>query len=233
MIAAEPSPAPTKSSVRFDVSKDAAAHNASLLRGVDYDFQQFLQDQKGSTLDFGSEFRSLEQIRPLLSNHPGFDELAEVLVTGMPYRYSREISEEERETEVLAMLVRGNHKSAQDEPAIVEKLLTKDVVHGFSMVIPIELVPLIPNAMVQPVGLAKQWTLDEDGNRIIKYRITQDLSYSETSKDFPMSINSRIDMDQYPEMVYGWALPRIIHFIVAIATSSAQPNDLYLERRLQ
>jgi hypothetical protein len=216
MIAAEPSPAPTKSSVRFDVSKDAAAHNASLLRGVDYDFQQFLQDQKGSTLDFGSEFRSLEQIRPLLSNHPGFDELAEVLVTGMPYRYSREISEEERETEVLAMLVRGNHKSAQDEPAIVEKLLTKDVVHGFSMVIPIELVPLIPNAMVQPVGLAKQWTLDEDGNRIIKYRITQDLSYSETSKDFPMSINSRIDMDQYPEMVYGWALPRIIHFIVAL-----------------
>jgi hypothetical protein len=68
--------------------------------------------------------------------------------------------------------------------------LTKDVVHGFSMVIPVELVPLIPDAMVQPVGLAKEWTLDEDGNRIIKYRITQDLSYSETSKEFPMSINS-------------------------------------------
>lgn len=31
-----------------------------------------------------------------------------------------------------------------------------------------------------------------------------------------MSINSRIDMEQYPEMVYGWALPRIIHFIVAL-----------------
>jgi hypothetical protein len=126
-----------------------------------------------------------------------------------------EISEDERETEVLAMLARGNHKSAQDEPAIVEKLLTKDVIHGFSIVIPIEHVPLIPNAMVQPVGLAKQWTLDEDGNRIIKYRITQDLSLT-TSKDLPMSINSRIDMDQYPEMVYGWALPLIIHFIVAL-----------------
>jgi hypothetical protein len=32
------------------------------------------------------------------------------------------------------------------------------------MVIPIELVPLIPNAMVQPVGLAKQWTLDDQAN---------------------------------------------------------------------
>jgi hypothetical protein len=190
MIAAEPSPTPTKPSVRFDVSTDAAEHNASLLRGVDYGFQQFLQGQTGSTLDFGSEFRKLEQIRPLLRHHPGFDELAEVLATGMPYKYAREISEDERETEVLAMLARGKHKSAQDEPEIVEKLLTKDVVHGFSMVIPVELVPLIPDAMVQPVGLAKEWTLDEDGNRIIKYRITQDLSYSETSKEFPMSINS-------------------------------------------
>ena len=84
---------------------------------------------------------------------------------------------------------------------------------GFQFVIPIELVPLIPNAMVQPVGLAKQWTLDEEGNRVVKYRITQDLSYLETEE---VSINSRIDMDKYPEMVYGWALPRIIHFIVAL-----------------
>ena len=73
------------------------------------------------------------------------------------------------------------------------------------MVIPIGVVPLISNAMVQPVGrkLAKLWTLDEKGNRNIKYRITQDPSYWETNKDVPLSINSRIDMDQYPEMVYG------------------------------
>ena len=84
------------------------------------------------------------------------------------------------------------------------------------MVIPIGAVPLIPHAMVQPVGLAKQWTLDEEGNIKIKYRITQDLSYSETNRDVPLSINSRIDTDQYPEMVYGWALTRIIHFIMAL-----------------
>jgi hypothetical protein len=107
MIAADPSPTPTKSSVRFDVLKDAAEHTASLLQGVDYDFQQFLQGQTGSTLDFGSEFCKREQIRPLLRTHPGFDKLAEVLASGMPYRYSREISEDERETEVLAMLAWG------------------------------------------------------------------------------------------------------------------------------
>jgi hypothetical protein len=94
------------------------------------------------------------------------------------------------------MLQLGNHKSAQEEPEIAaEQLLSKDVAHGFSMVIPMELVPLIPHAMVQPVGLAKQWTLDEKGNRKIKHRIAQDLSHSETSKEEPLSINSRIDME--------------------------------------
>jgi hypothetical protein len=214
IIAVTPAPTPTKSAVRFDVSAEAAEHNASLLRDVDYDFQRFFETQAGTTVDFGSEFRPLEQLSPLLRQHPGFAEFAEVIVTGMPYRYSKEITEEEREKEVIAMLARGNHKSAQEEPEIVGKLLSKDVVHGFSMILPIGVVPLIPDAMVQPVGLAKQWTLDDQANRIVKYRITQDLSYSETEKE--MSINSRIDMDQYPEMVYGWALPRIIHFIVAL-----------------
>ncbi len=83
------------------------------------------------------------------------------------------------------------------------------------MVITRELVRKIPGAMVQPVGLAKQWTMGENGDRKIKCRITQDSSYSKTSKEPPMSINSRIDMEQCPEMVHGWALPRIIHFIVA------------------
>ena len=134
----------------------------------------------------------------------------------MPSRYAREITEAEKDKEVIAMLSRGNHKSAQDKPAILEHFLSKDIVHGFSMVIPIRVVPLILHAMVQPVGLAKQWTLDEKENRKIKYQITQDLSHSETNKDVSLSINSRIDMDQYLEMVYGWALPRIIHFIVAL-----------------
>ena len=215
-LATAPSRTPKKASVRFDVSDSAAKMNGHLLQEADYDFKILLATQAESTLAVGSEFRPVQELRPLLSNHPGFDELAEILVHGMPYRYAREITEAQREHEVFAMLGRGNHKSAQDEPDIVKQLLSKDVVHGFSMVIPIGAVPLIPNAMVQPVGLAKQWTLDEAGNRKVKYRITQDLSYSETNKETPLSINSRIDMDQYPEMVYGWALPRIIHFIVAL-----------------
>jgi hypothetical protein len=133
IIAKSPSPAPTiKSAVRFDVSPEAAQHNASLLREIDYNSQRFFQDQTDTTLAFGSEFLPVEQLRPLLRQHPGFDELAEMIVTGMPHhRCSREITEAEREQEVLALLTRGNHKSAQEEPEIVEQLSSKTLSMAF------------------------------------------------------------------------------------------------------
>jgi hypothetical protein len=71
---------------------EAAQHNISLLREIDYDFQNFFQDQAGSTPAFGSEFRPIEQLHPLLRQHLGFEELAEILIAGMPYRYSKEIT---------------------------------------------------------------------------------------------------------------------------------------------
>ena len=110
IIAASPLFAPTKSSIRFDVSLETAEHNAVLLREIYYGFQHFFQAQAGSTLTFGSEFCPVEQLRPLLRTLPGFNELAEMFVTGMPYHYAREITEAKRDREVIAMLTRGNHQ---------------------------------------------------------------------------------------------------------------------------
>jgi hypothetical protein len=31
-----------------------------------------------------------------------------------------------------------------------------------------------------------------------------------------VSVNNRVDMEKYPEMIFGWCLPRIIHFVVAL-----------------
>ena len=71
--------------------------------------------------------------------------------------------------------------------------------------------------MVQPLGLAKQWTVAPDGSRALKYRLTQDLSFSTNKKAPPTSINSRVDMTSYAEMIYGWCLPRILHYICVAA----------------
>ena len=68
--------------------------------------------------------------------------------------------------------------------------------------------------MVQPVGLAAQFTLTETGERILKDRLTHDMSYCISSKR--ASINKRTLIDQYPEMIYGFCLTRIIHYICAL-----------------
>jgi hypothetical protein len=200
----------------FEVSMEAAQHNANLLRHHECNIARFLDGQRGATLDFGSEFRPAQRLRPLLGGHPNFDELEEVITNGMPYRYAVELEEEQRAKEVSAQIKRGNHKLAQANPEQVGMLLAKDVAHGCAMVVPTDLVPLIPGAMVQPTGLAEQWVLDNNGKRKVKHRITQDLTYAETEKEEPNSVNSRIDMKAYPEMICGWCLPRIIHFIVAL-----------------
>jgi len=74
--------------------------------------------------------------------------------------------------------------------------------------------PKLQGAMVQPCGLATQSGLLPDGSRKLKKRLTHKLSYSLTRPGTP--VNSRIDMDKYPEMVYRWCLSRIIHFIIAL-----------------
>ena len=176
IIAPSSSLVPTKSSVRFDISLEAAKHNASLLREIDYDFQSFFLAQAGTTLAFGSEFRPGEQLQPLLHHHPGFDKLANILVTGMLYRYAREIAEIKRENEVIASNARP--RQPQISPGRTSYSGTT-FIQGQS--------PWIfngdsdrsssthPKCNGSTSGLAKQWTLDEKGNRKIKYRITQDL----------------------------------------------------------
>jgi hypothetical protein len=70
------------------------------------------------------------------------------------------------------------------------------------------------------LGLAKQWSLDEEGTRVVKYRMTQDLSFTSDRHGPSRSINSRINMEAYAEMIYGWCLPRILHYIVATRLAS-------------
>ena len=171
-----------------------------------------------STLGYGSEFRSVTELTPLLGRHPNFVMLAEYLTSGMPYLFSREIDSDTKLDELETLIRRGNHKSAQDETERVVLLLGKDVRYGFSVPLPTRLVSAISGAAVQPLGIAKQWTVMPDGSRTAKFRLTQDLSFSSSKGGLPRAINARVDMGMYPEMTYGWCLPRILHYIISLRT---------------
>jgi hypothetical protein len=99
----------------------------------------------------------------------------------------------------MVMITHDNHKSAKVEPKEVNKLLLKEVSHGFLMPVLPKKVPRLLRALVQPFRMAKQTTLDEDGNQINKYCLTQDLLYLLTGPK--TSVNSRIDMSQFVEMM--------------------------------
>jgi hypothetical protein len=118
----------------------------------------------------------------------------------MSHHFTEELSDEQRRAELDAMILRGNHKSVQQESEAVRKLLEKDVLHGFSLPVSPDFVPNIVNAMVQPAGVVKQFSLMEDGSRVLKSRLAQDLTFPLT---FPKaSVNGRINMGACAEMTW-------------------------------
>jgi hypothetical protein len=198
----------------FDVTEEAIQHNSGLLKECDFDLETFLNNNQNSTLAFGSEFRPTPQLEMILGQHPNFPFFKQVLDHGMDFYFDQALSETERLAKLDEMIVRGNHKSAQEIEDDVKRLLQKDVHHGFSLPVTPEIVRKLKGAMAQPAGLALQFASLEDGSRVPKRRLTQDSSFALT---FPKAaVNQRIDMDAYPQMIYGWCLSRIIHFIVAL-----------------
>jgi hypothetical protein len=45
-----------------------------------------------------------------------------------------------------------------------------------------------------------------------------------------LAVNQRIDMDQYPEMVYGWCLLRILHFVVALRLVAHPDRRIFISK---
>ena len=74
-----------------------------------------IQAHGSTTLGFGSEFRFVAELEPLLGKHIHFEKLADLLTNRMDYVFTRKLSKHEREGEVKAMLACGNRKSAKSE----------------------------------------------------------------------------------------------------------------------
>ncbi|NER25769.1 MAG: hypothetical protein F6J96_34770 [Symploca sp. SIO1C2] len=213
-VATEPTATPAAPQLSFDQGNAAEEQNSIQLQQADFDMTNLLESHRGTTVGHGSEFRSSDQLERVIGKHPAFGFLCDMFEKGFPFKVHRELSEEERETELTAILDRGNHSSAKENIDRVRELLAKEVKHGFSFVVPKDLVRRIKGALVQPCGIVSQFSLNADGSRKKKLRLTHDMTFSMAVPDG--SVNKRIDMERYPEMVYGWCLIRIIHFIVAL-----------------
>ena len=209
-----PCPTPKGPIVRLESTPEALDHNTQFLQDCGWDFEEVFARHRGTTVDHGSEFRSPKDLERILGNHPYFGHLSHMLRGGFVYHLSRELSEEEGAKELAAQIVRGNHKSATESESEVQTLLEGDVRHGFVLPVWEDALLKAKGCQLQPGGMVRQLSLKADRTRKVKNRFTHDLSYSISQDD--SSINSRVEMNRYPDMVYGWCFQRILHYLSAL-----------------
>ena len=92
------------------------------------------------------------------------------------------------------MILRGNHKSSQPvlNAAALNKTISKDIDHGWSLPLTIEYLKSIKNAGVVPLGVAEKFSINEKGERYTKRRVTHDYSLPGPSG---LSVNNRVQQE--------------------------------------
>ena len=56
----------------------------------------------------------------------------------------------------------GNHKRAMRNPIMLRKLIEKNVVHGYGLVLPLSKTDRIPGVLLAPMNILTQNTIDEN-----------------------------------------------------------------------
>eukprot|EP00979_Chaetoceros_neogracilis_P013087 scaffold3660_cov246-Chaetoceros_neogracile.AAC.3 len=196
---------------QFNLSQSSANHNFKILEENGMDLDKIIRADPSSPLFYGSEFKPVSILEPLFKHHPKWTEMKSRLLNGSEYKME-DLDEEERLGDLSAALIRGNHKSASGEKAIIlAEKMEKEVNYGWS----IPLLPhhafKIPFAIVSPMGLVNQASINELGDIVYKDRVTHDLSFPGAISE--TSVNSRLDSDLFLDCEYGHMLKRCINYI--------------------
>jgi hypothetical protein len=195
----------------FHRTIDAARHNTAILKSNRFDTKKATQTETNTSLSYGSEFKPVHILQPLLQHHPQCLEFLDIIKHGVTYPLNA-ITEKDRRADIKALRDRGNHKSAQTEENItaLQKSFNKEVRYEWVTPLLPECIEDIPGASITPLGVAIQWSIDAAGNRIVKRRTTHDCTFPGPSG---ASCNKRVITDLLTECTYGHALQRFLHGI--------------------
>jgi hypothetical protein len=145
---------PSAPEFRFELSCDAANHNAKALERYGFNLGVAIEANSSSPLGYGSEFRPVHVLEPLFEHHPNWNRLKSLLTIGSKWPLD-ELSDEMRKLDLAEALAFGNHKGASSQPKLLRQLIEKDVTHGFGLVIPLSTVNCIPGALLAPMKIMK------------------------------------------------------------------------------
>ena len=93
--------------------------------------------------------------------------------------------------------------------------LEKEVKKGWHLPLPIDRLREIPHIIVGPMGAVPQGTINEKGEAAIKYRMTHDQSFDHDLEHIK-SVNQRVLAMSLSKCVYGHALRRLAHALIAL-----------------
>ena len=105
-------------------------------------------------------------------------------------------------------LLFGNHKGANNNQELLQKLVEKDIVHGYGLVLPLDRLEEIPGVLVAPMNIMNQNTIDEHGKIMGKDRLTHNQSYEWGSGT---SVNNRVQKEKLLPCKFGACMKRLIN----------------------
>ena len=97
------------------------------------DLSKAIAAEFNSSLGYGSEFIPTNNLDVLISRHPNWTRIKNILENGSLWPLE-ELEQIKRETDMKEALYFGNHKGAVRNPILLRKLIEKDVVHGYGLV---------------------------------------------------------------------------------------------------
>ena len=211
----------------FKLTKECTQKNFLVLKKYDFNLEHALAAQKGTTpLEYGSEFRTADELAPIFQDHLLWESMKENLTTGATFPLE-ELDKETRLLDFTTALERGNHKGAQKKPDLLKELVTNEVIHGYGLPLPLSVLIQIPGTLLAPMNIQAQNTINEFGKIIAKDRLTYDQSFDFSPNS---SVNSRVIWDNLPPVRYGHCIQRIINW--AVATKRKFPNKRILASKI-
>ena len=173
--------------------------NYLVMKKCDMDLNKAFLKEGGSPLAFGSEFKPVSIIEPLFKKHPNWTRVKKILTEGSSWPLDP-LDEEDRKKDLEEALSFGNHKGAEDNPDLLRELCNKDVIHGYSLVLPLKCAEKLEGLRINPMNIAHQNTIDNVGKIIGKDWLMNNMSMRFQSE---VSLNDRVRQDELLPCRFG------------------------------
>ena len=146
----------------FNASEEAASKNLKVLKDNGWNLEKVLSLNSPFITNYGSEFKSVDDLHALLKFHPRWEGLKQKLISGCSYPLE-DLEEPLRKLDIGESKRYGNHKSALKYERFLEKAMKKEIKKGWAIILPDESVDEIPDLVISPLGVADHLGIAENG----------------------------------------------------------------------